>query len=103
MTKPLDLLQVYFNFTKGKGNAKEEKLKTRRDGGKGRKEGGGENIFSSSFLSSLPPVSPRFQFFLLRISFSFGKIKIDLEQVYKTLDSISFAFFEIFFEKFDIF
>ena len=77
----VDLLQVYFNFTKGKGNAKEEKLKTRRDGGKGRKEGGGENIFSSSFLSSLPPVSPRFQFFLLRISFSFGKIKIDLEQV----------------------
>ena len=34
----LDLLQVYFNFTKG--NAKEEKLKTRRYGGKGRKEGG---------------------------------------------------------------
>ena len=38
----LDLLQVYFNLTNG--NAKEEKLKTRRDGGKGRKEGGGENF-----------------------------------------------------------
>ena len=47
----IDLLQVYFNFTKG--NAKEEKLKTRRDGGKGRKEGGGENFVHFSTKSFL--------------------------------------------------
>ena len=52
------------------GNAKEQKLKKRRDGGKERKEGaGGSNIASSSF-SFLSPIMPRFQFLLLRSSFN---------------------------------
>ena len=74
----LDLLQVYFFSSSEssvffisifRGNAKEERLKTRRDGGKGRKEGGGENPPPPppSFLP-FPPVSPRFQSFLLRIA-----------------------------------
>ena len=54
-------------------------MRRRKNWKRGETGGKEERKEEDFFLSSLPPVSPRFQFFLLRISF--GKIKIDLEQV----------------------